>query len=160
GATPLDTLDQVRTREPVPPRHLQPTVPRDLETICLACLRKDPSRRYPSALALAEDVARFQAGKPIRARPVGVGERAWTWARRRPLVALLAAALLVVGAGYQVRLVHALHAAERQRARAEDHYRKMLEAVDSMLTEVGDKDLADIPEMEEGQARLLEKALR
>jgi hypothetical protein len=94
GATVLDTLEQVRGQDPVPPRRLQPKLSRDLETICLTCLRKEPSQRYASALALAEDLRRYQAGEPIQARPAGVGERLWKWARRRPAVALLTVALL------------------------------------------------------------------
>jgi tetratricopeptide (TPR) repeat protein len=69
GATSLDTLDQVRTQEPVPPSRLQPRTPRDLETICLKCLYKDPARRYASAEALADDCAAFLQARPIQARP-------------------------------------------------------------------------------------------
>jgi tetratricopeptide (TPR) repeat protein len=167
GATPLETLDQVRTQELVPPAQLRPGIPRDLDTICRKCLHKESARRYPSAAALADDVGRFLNGEPIRARPVGLRERAWKWARRRPVVASLAAfscvavlALVAVGLGYHLRLQSALHTADKHRARAEGNYQKMLEAVDSMLTEVGEKDLADVPEMEEPRARLLEKALQ
>lgn len=105
GATVLDTLDQVRTQEPVPPSRLQPRVPRDLETICLKCLQKDSRRRYVSALELAEDLQRYLAGRPILARPVGATVRILKWARRRPTQAALvtvsvvaAVALLIVWA--------------------------------------------------------------
>jgi WD40 repeat protein len=87
--TPWDTLQQVVAADPVPPRALQPKVPRDLETVCLKCLRKDLPRRYPSARALAEDLNNYLAGRPIHARPVGVLERAIKWARRRPAAASL-----------------------------------------------------------------------
>ena len=91
GASVLDTLDQVRKKEPVPPSQLQTKVPRDLETICLKCLEKDPSRRYPDVTALAEDLRRFQAGEPIVARPVSEAERIWRWCLRNKAVASLIA---------------------------------------------------------------------
>jgi WD40 repeat protein/serine/threonine protein kinase len=87
--TPWDTLQQVQSQEPVSPRRLQPNVSRDLETICLKCLQKDPLRRYPDAAALAEDLRRFLAGEPIQARPVAAWERVAKWARRRPALAAL-----------------------------------------------------------------------
>ncbi|MBV8430840.1 MAG: protein kinase, partial [Solirubrobacterales bacterium] len=101
GATVLETLEQVKTTEPVPPSRLVPSLPRDAETICLKCLQKDPGRRYESAAALAEDLGRYQAGEPIVARPVGAAERAWRWCRRNPVVAsLTAAVLLLCAAGF------------------------------------------------------------
>src|SRR5262249_6136926 len=96
GTSTLDTLKQVRQVEPVPPRRLQPPVPRDLETICLRCLAKEPRKRYATALSLAEDLRRFQPGEPITARPVNGWERAAKWCRRRPAQAALAAALVAV----------------------------------------------------------------
>jgi serine/threonine protein kinase len=112
GATVRDTLEQVCTREPVPPRQWQPKVPRDLETICLKCLHKEPHRRYASALALAEDLERFQERKPIVARPVGRLERAGKWARRNPAVAAFLT-VLVVGTVVSASLaVYAVQKAE------------------------------------------------
>jgi WD40 repeat protein/serine/threonine protein kinase len=100
GPTPLDTVLQVLADEPVPPARLQPRTPRDLETICLRCLRKEPARRYASALDLADDLRRFRSGQPVRARPTRPWERAAKWARRRPAVAgLLALTLLVAALG-------------------------------------------------------------
>src|SRR5262245_27259422 len=87
AATPLDTVMQVVSDEPISPRHPQPKLPKDLETICLKCLQKDPAKRYASADALADDLARFLSEEPIQARPVGPVERAVKWARRRPTVA-------------------------------------------------------------------------
>jgi WD40 repeat protein len=94
GATPFETVNQVINHDPVSLRHLQPAVPRDLETICLKCLRKEPGRRYASALDLAEDLRRFLDGHPITARPVTVIERMTHWAKRKPALASLAATLL------------------------------------------------------------------
>jgi WD40 repeat protein len=98
GATPVETVMQVLSDEPVRPRLLQPRLPRDLETICLKCLAKEPRKRYGSALELADDLRRWQDGRPIRARRAGLAERAWKWARRHPAVSALVAAL-AVGAG-------------------------------------------------------------
>jgi eukaryotic-like serine/threonine-protein kinase len=96
GESAWDTLQQVVGAEPVPPCRLQPKAPRDLETICLKCLHKEPQKRYASALELAEDLERYLAGESIRARPVGSGERVVKWAKRRPAVASLAASTLLV----------------------------------------------------------------
>jgi tetratricopeptide (TPR) repeat protein len=111
GDTVLETLEQVRATEPLPPSGLRRNLPRDLETICLRCLEKDPGKRYPSAGALAEDLRRYTRGEPVRARPVGAGERAWKWARRRPALAALfgtvvlsAVVLLSWGLWYSVQL--------------------------------------------------------
>jgi WD40 repeat protein len=98
AATDLDTVLQVIADEPVRPSRLQPKTPRDLETVCLKCLQKEPPRRYASAVALAEDLQRFLKGEPIKARPAGALERGRKWARRRPAVAALLALLVLVTA--------------------------------------------------------------
>jgi WD40 repeat protein len=100
GDSTLEVLRAVTDDEAVRPRRLQPGIPRDLEAITLHCLEKEPSRRYPSARALAEDLRHFLEGKPITARPVGTAARLLRWCRRKPWIAtllLLLAASLVGG---------------------------------------------------------------
>lgn len=119
--TTFETLKKVVDEEPTRPQKLKPDVPRDLETICLKCLRKDPHKRYASAEALAKDLRSFQEGCPIDGRPTPPWERAWMWMKRKPLVASLYAALgvvvlLAVGIGmFQWReTVSALEDAQRK----------------------------------------------
>jgi eukaryotic-like serine/threonine-protein kinase len=100
AAQVLTTLEQVKNAEPVSPSRLQPGLPRDVETIALKCLSKEPEKRYGSAAALAEDLRRFRSGESILAQPVGRLERLWRWCRRNPVVALLLTAVtasLVIG---------------------------------------------------------------
>jgi tetratricopeptide (TPR) repeat protein len=96
GETPLETIRQVVEREPQRPAAVRPGVDRDLETICLKCLDKDPQRRYGSAEALADDLDSWLSHRPIRARRAGPGERLVKWARRRPAAAALLVVLAVV----------------------------------------------------------------
>ncbi len=133
--TVFETLRQVLEAEPAAPRVVNPGVPRDLETICLKCLRKEPARRYASAEELAEDLRCYLVGRPIKARPVPPWERAWKWCRRRPAAAALLTILavgvpcgLVGGWKYdadvrdyraQVTLGDAKRAAQAERLRAE-----------------------------------------
>lgn len=94
--TTLETLRQVREEEPVLPRVLNPRAPRDLETIVLKCLQKEPGRRYGSAQELAEELSRFMGGEPIAARPVSRPERMWRWCRRKPALAAAVGLLIVM----------------------------------------------------------------
>ncbi len=133
----MSTLLQVSFEEAVPPRRFRPSVPRDLETICLKCLRKLPNHRYASAHELAEDMRRFQAGEPIHARPISGRERLVKWARRYPAIASLLVGLVVVTVagftGVTVAMIDARSARDeetRQRVKAEDAGNLALEALD------------------------------
>ncbi len=131
GETPVETMRSVVSDEPVPPSRLQARVPRDLETVCLKCLEKDPRKRYASAEELADDLRRFLDGQPIRARAVSVWERGVKWARRRPAVAallavsVLAAAALLAGEIWHHReMTVAYHEARQRRDEAEAERRQ------------------------------------
>lgn len=121
AATALETIDQVRSKDPIPPRNIQPAVPRDLETICLKCLQKQPERRFLSAAEVADDLRRFLNGEPIRARTASVGEKLRKWARRHPSITALfvAVAIGIVGIASQwMRAEVNRAAAERETAAA------------------------------------------
>lgn len=111
GVNHMDVLYQVVNDEPIPPRRLQPKLPRDLETICLTCLHKDPSKRYTAA-GLAEDLERWQKGMPIQARPAGIPERLHKWTRRHTALASLA---VVVVTALALQLAAALYFTQRLR---------------------------------------------
>jgi serine/threonine protein kinase len=114
--TVLDILDRVRTLSPLAPSKINPQTSRDLEVICLKCLEKDPVRRYPSAQALADDLRRYLADKPILARPVGTPRRAWMWCRRNKGISALGALLtLSLVAGSVFSLTFALRARDESR---------------------------------------------
>lgn len=97
GENIAEVLQRISSSEVVPPSRLRRDVPRDLEAICLKCLEKDPYRRYMSAGALRQDLERFLAGEPVRARRIGRGERLWRWCRRNPVSAVITFGALVSG---------------------------------------------------------------
>jgi eukaryotic-like serine/threonine-protein kinase len=169
GATPVDTLEQVRSRDPVAPRRLRPGVPRDLETICLKCLSKQPARRYATAAALADDLQCFLEGRPIRARRVGTAERALKWIRRHPASATLAAGLFaLIGAGilYELRLHEAWLLAEsnavqasKEKDRADANYREARKALATILQRAKGQSASGLPKLRELQRLQSEDAV-
>ena len=145
GVSAIETIKLVVSTEAVPPRRQRPDVPRDLETITLKCLEKDPPGRYADAGALADDLNRFLAGRPIAARPVGPMGRLWRWRRRNKALAATAAALFltfVIGSPALLGLWLQARAdrtrAEVERDRAERSRDRAVSAVDTLLrTESG-----------------------
>jgi tetratricopeptide (TPR) repeat protein/tRNA A-37 threonylcarbamoyl transferase component Bud32 len=166
GDTVLDTLEQVKELEPERPSGQNRHVDRDLETICLKCLSKEPRQRYGSAEALAEDLERWLNGVPVLARRSRVGERLAKWAKRRPAVAVMVGltglmflALLAGAVWHNARLNAALQEREREGRRAEANFQRTLQAMDRLLTWVGDGHLAHVPRMEPVRRQVLEDAL-
>jgi tetratricopeptide (TPR) repeat protein/predicted Ser/Thr protein kinase len=130
GESTLDTLEQVRTKEPVPPRQLQLKIPPDLQTICLKALDKERGRRYPTALELADDLQRWHRGEPIRARSAGPIKRLGRWSRRNPQVAGLTAAVILL-------FLLAFALVTWQWRRAEFNYQRSQEVLHHTISDVG-----------------------
>lgn len=166
GDTPMDTLLQALEREPVPPRARAAAVDADLQTICLKCLEKQPNQRYASAATLADDLERYLNGEPVRARPVTSGERLWRWCRRKPLVAGLAAALLLTLLGgfglvtwQWLRAQQHARRAEESLVEAEDSLQLAHQVVNNFYTRVSEDKLREVPGMHQVREELLEAAL-
>ena len=174
GESPIATMLQVRGSDVVPPRQLRPGLSRDLETICLKSLEKEPRRRYQTAAALADDLGRYLDGRPIVARPVPVWERGWLWARRQKalaagiLLGVLAVLALLAGGVYHnvqlrrlnTRLASSNLALEEARSSAEQNAREALAAITQMLVRVADQRLSGVPEAEPVRRDLLNDALK
>jgi tetratricopeptide (TPR) repeat protein len=158
GDSGMETLKRVISEEAPAPSRLCPKLPRDLETICLKCLEKEPARRYATAADLADDLRRFLDGEPLAARPAGLGERAWKWARRRPawatLLGVIVGALLVIAGSFLWSYARVL--GER------DHARHSLQvartAIDDLYTKMASERLFDEPQLDPLCQELLEKA--
>ncbi len=149
GTTAMETVIQVLDQEPVPPSRLQCQVPRDLETICLKCLCKQPYRRYPSAEALADDLERYLANRPIRARRTPLWERVRKWMRRKPTVSTLVTVSvlmgsILVGAGLRARSLaqfREIESTRRVAAWREEGERTLIRVRDHLLD--GRSEVAD-----------------
>jgi WD40 repeat protein/serine/threonine protein kinase len=127
GVSALESVHLMLSEEPLPPSRLRPGLPRDLETICLHCLQREPHKRYSTAGELAADLERFLSGETIRARPTPAWERAWKWSRRHPATAVLAAALLLTATVAFALIVSQWHRAEAERDLADQARREAVE---------------------------------
>jgi tRNA A-37 threonylcarbamoyl transferase component Bud32/tetratricopeptide (TPR) repeat protein len=170
GDTQLETLRLVTSTEPVPPRQLRPDIPRDIETICLKCLQKEPSKRHASADALAEDLHRFLDGRPITARRVGRLERGWRWCRRNPKLAstsaLLAATVLLAAAAFigltyrhNVQLRAEVGRTQAKEAKARRNYQEARAAITAIVNRFDDRRLKGTPRLLELRGAVREDAL-
>jgi serine/threonine protein kinase/tetratricopeptide (TPR) repeat protein len=173
GESAVETMNQVRTLDPVPPSRIQPKTPRDLEIICLKCLQKEIHKRYATAGDLADDLHRFLDHRPITARPVPFWEKGWKWAMRRPaqagLIGVCLAGLVAAAVGgmmfgrYQSRQAAVQKdlkdAALEAYQQAEANFKAAREAVNSLLVKVGSERLQYVPQAEKLRRELLEEAL-
>ena len=173
AATSTKTIQQVLVDDPIPPRKLQPTVPHDLETICLRCLAREPDRRYHTAFDLADDLRRYRQGCPILARPVSPLERCLKWLRRRPAIAgllcvsaIATSALLgtwgVLTAQLKIQRDEARQARQdesAQRTIAEDNFQRARAAVDDFFVTISQEQLLEKPGLQPVRRKLLESAL-
>jgi serine/threonine protein kinase len=174
GSSPLETIMQVIKQDPVSIRQLNSVVPKDLETICMKCLQKDPAKRYESANALANDLNRWLNGDPIEARPMPASERALRWLKKHPAIsssfaiAVVSIASIVGVLSLSNRklteqrdvAIQAELTAETQRNLAQARLVRAIEAIDRMMARAGTERWTKSPEMEEERKILLQGAVQ
>jgi tetratricopeptide (TPR) repeat protein len=158
GQTNVDTVRRVVSEEAPAPSRLCPKLPRDLETICLKCLEKQPAGRYATAQALADDLHRFLGGQPVAARPAGPGERAWKWARRRPAWAALVGVVVVAAVTTAGSFLWSYARVRGERDRARHNFQVARTAIDDLYTKMALERLFDEPQLDPLCQELLEKA--
>jgi tetratricopeptide (TPR) repeat protein/tRNA A-37 threonylcarbamoyl transferase component Bud32 len=164
---------QILNDEPPRLRRFDHHIPRDLETICLKCLEKDPARRYATAEDVAQELHRYLTGEPIQAHPLGQIQRLWRWSKRQPAVAALATTIVIVllaGTGVSAYFAmearkrageseaHATEAAKNARL-AEESFQQARDAVDDYFTKVSESKLLAVPGLQPLRKELLESAL-
>jgi tetratricopeptide (TPR) repeat protein len=159
AASPFETVRQVIENEPVSPRLVNPSIPKDIETICLKCLQKDPTKRYTTSKELAEELQRFLLGEPIKARPIGRVARFWKLCRRNPRTAsaIAAAALcgLIAVIGLGVGFVQTLRALAAKR----ESIRLAVDANKKSFTIISESTLLNQHGVQPVRKQLLEQAL-
>ncbi len=169
GEDPRQVIQDIAFKNPAPPRRANAAVPQALETILLKAVAKDPEARYATAQEMADDLRRFLADEPIRARRAPILDRVTLWAKRHRAAVVAAACVLVIAAfalaadvirvgAQRKRAEDAAAEAQRNAARAEANLAKAREAIDEMLTQLASKELAGVPGVDRVAVRLLEKA--
>ncbi len=158
--TSFETLEQVRDRQPVPPKQLQPSLPDDIENICLKCLEKEMPRRYATAEDLADDLQRFQNGQPVVARPVSRSIKCWRWCKRNPVVATLTFALALTFITGVAGITWKWREAVESNRRSELALEKARLAIDQYFTLTSEEVLLEQPGFQELRKELLSTALR
>jgi tetratricopeptide (TPR) repeat protein/predicted Ser/Thr protein kinase len=159
AATPFETIRQVLDTEPVSPRQLNPSVPRDLETICLKCLQKERARRYATTQELADELGRYMRGEPIHARPIGQAARLWRLCKRHPITASAVASTLLMLAMTAVISSLAYIRTSAALAQSELRFRDAMDVVDKLFTRVSEDTLLNQPGMQPLRKDLLHEAL-
>ncbi len=166
ASNPFETVKKVIEEEAPLPRTIDPSIPRDLETICMKCLQKERERRYGSARELAEELKRYLNGEPIQARPISSGERVIRWCRRNPKVATwigvaVSAMIVALIASFSAFMVQswALEEVRAAKLESDESYRKAREAVDEWFTQISEYDLLNEPALQPLRRDLLERAL-
>ncbi len=150
----MTTLQQVTEKEPVTPRRLNPDLDRDLETICLKCLEKDPDQRYESASHLADELGRFLSGQPILVRPVSRAVRVWKWSKRNPLLAKLFALIMILTMASLVSTGWALRTMDTSRLSRKTERRASVENRSFLLPAISEKDATEGAEAMEASSYL------
>lgn len=167
AASWIETIEHIRDSPPPSPRKLAPDIPKDLDTICMKCLEKDSRKRYQSALDLADDLRRFQAGETVSARPVGPIKKAGRWARRKPAIAALSglfalalASLAGVWVSSDLKLRSAYRLANDRGGRAERNFQAAFDAVKQIIQKANAPELVNTPESESFRRNMLAEALK
>jgi eukaryotic-like serine/threonine-protein kinase len=164
---PAGLVRQILDLPVVPPRQHDRRIPRDLETIVLKAMARDPKDRFATAGEMRDELRRFLEGRPLRSRPVGPVERAWRWCKRNPIVASLLAtvagltvALAIGSTAAWLRLRTSYNEVQLERNRAEENFRDARQAVDDSFTRISESVLLNAPGMQPLRKQLLEDALR